>query len=119
MKNTNKNQFNCVEIELYLLHEAAGEKQRRTTKQHFNRSDLLDWKKDTFHVTFKYFIDDINIQLSFWPSSEPVILLTLKFAAVFCRYLNLMREHRRKTRINIQESDGIKRLKSFESYLIV
>lgn len=52
-------------------------------RQHFNDHDLLDWGKDTFHVTLKYFIDVINKQLSLYPPFASVVSLALKSAAFF------------------------------------
>lgn len=64
-KDTNENQFRSWKIELNLLHEAEMEGVRRNKKHCFSSSDLLNWEKDTFHVTLRSFIDVINIQLSF------------------------------------------------------
>lgn len=73
--NTNKQQkgkrtrmkinFRFAEIELNLLHDAESGEEKTTKVLRFGGSDLLDWKKDTFHITLKSFIGVINIQLSF------------------------------------------------------
>lgn len=56
-KGQNGNQFRCAKIELNLLHEAESgkwgwERGIGRKKPAVHGRDLLDWKRDTFHVTF-------------------------------------------------------------------
>ena len=109
--------FRFAEIELNLLHDA--ESRRETTKVlRYGDSDLLDWKKDTFHITLKSFIGVINIQLSFlflW-SCSGLPPLFLPFLSPVARVCTLSKATGIKR--DPGECDGIKRLKSFESHLI-